>query len=119
MKIYETEVVNIGELAVEMLEEEMLVTFGEEAPSDVAEYCYGIRLNKAEKTVCAGMTMLFDGARYGITAVGTVANDNLNNLGHITLRFDGCTVPETVGALHLEKKMLPDLHIGSCIVIEE
>ncbi len=62
--------------------------------------------------------------RYAVTAVGDVAEQNLRELGHITLRFDGQPQAEYPGTVHV--RVRPDagrypvgLHVKICCVIKE
>ncbi len=56
---------------------------------------------------------------FKIVAVGDVANSNLENLGHVILKFNGETEPELPGDVCLEARPLPKLAPGLVIRIEE
>ena len=56
---------------------------------------------------------------YVILAVGEVANDNLANLGHLVLKFNGETEVEMPGDVCVEAKPLPEIAPGLLIRIEE
>ncbi len=119
MRIYETEIIGIGAEAHTMVEEDLIITFGEDSPDDIAEYCYTVKVNKATKEIEAGMTLVLDNERFKITAVGRVANRGLNNLGHISMYFDGSAQAALAGAISLEAKAIPPLKIGSVIAFED
>ena len=63
-------------------------------------------------------SILVDDA-FTVLAVGDVANNNLENLGHLILKFNGETEPEMPGDVCLENKPLPKLVPGLLIRIEE
>lgn len=117
MSIFKTEVKGIGPEAALFKEEKMIILFGEEAPEGLAEYCYNIIVNQAEKEIAEGMTLMIDDNEYSITAVGGVVNKNLNTLGHITIKFDGSTTPELPGTLYVEEKAMPEIIVGSEVKI--
>mgnify|MGYP001165989820 CR=1 FL=1 len=116
--IYETEVTNIGPEAEMFQAENMLIFFGDEAPETLADYCYNIVLKNSTGEITPGMTFTFDDQSYKITAVGDVVKKNLDDLGHITLRFDGSTEAELPGTLYVEDKPMPTIQVGTKISIQ-
>lgn len=54
---------------------------------------------------------------YRITAVGSVATDNLKQLGHITLNFDSATDAELPGTVHLSGIAPKNINTGHRIAI--
>ncbi|MFX3619219.1 MAG: PTS glucitol/sorbitol transporter subunit IIA [Sporolactobacillus sp.] len=117
IKIYENQVQSIGSLAKEFLNEKMVILFGEQAPSGLKDYCYGIGVKPIDGAIRVGDCVLFNDKRYTITAIGNLVQKNLVDLGHITMKFDGSTVPELPGTLYLEEKELPVIDIGTTIEI--
>lgn len=118
MSLYETKVVDLGAEAEMFQAEGMMILFGEEVPEDLANYAYIINVNPVEGTIEKGMTLTIGGEFYEITAVGDVVNKNLNDLGHITLKFNGATEPELPGTLNLEEKALPQVEVGTVLTIQ-
>lgn len=100
--LYESTFVAVGPLASESLEDNFIITFGEGAPQDVAEYCFIHRndINNAEKLAIGSLLTLGE-QQYPVTAIGEVARQNLHELGHITIRFDGATEAEFPGMVHV------------------
>ncbi|WP_420884695.1 PTS glucitol/sorbitol transporter subunit IIA [Absicoccus porci] len=41
----------------------------------------------------------------------------MTGLGHCTIRFSGDTTPEMPGSMYVEKKPLPEIHVGTVIQI--
>lgn len=116
--IFETQVTNIGPEAEMFQAENMLIFFGDEAPDTLADYCYNIELKASTGEILPGMTFTFDDQAYQITAVGDVVKKNLDDLGHITLRFDGSTEAELPGTLYVEAKAMPTIQVGTKIGIQ-
>ena len=85
--IYQTTITHIGASAAMALDEQMLITFREGAPADIA--------------LVPGAELQLGELRYPVTAVGDVAEQNLRELGHITLRFDGHREAEFPGTVHV------------------
>jgi PTS system glucitol/sorbitol-specific IIA component len=98
-------------------QEKMLIFFGDDAPETLADYCYNIQLTPSTDEITAGMTFSFDDQLYKITAVGDVVKKNLDDLGHITLRFDGSKTAELPGTLYVEEKEMPTITVGTKIAI--
>jgi len=103
-KIYETNVLSVGAMAAGFLaDSQMIVLFGENAPGDLAAYCYQIKVEPVSGDVEPGGVLLIDEQEFTITAVGHMVKQNLETLGHITIAFSGEQVAELPGTLHVEK----------------
>lgn len=117
MTLYQTKIVDQGSDAAMFKTENMMILFGENAPAELADYAYIIEVNPVNGPIKAGMIMTFNDIAYEVTAVGNVVDQNLANLGHITLKFDGATEAELPGTLYLEAKALPEATVGTTITI--
>ncbi|MGY5955730.1 PTS glucitol/sorbitol transporter subunit IIA [Kosakonia sp. BK9b] len=100
--IYQTTITHIGGCAQDALSDNMLITFREGAPADVAEFCFIHNHGELSGALRPGAELLLGEQRYPVTAVGEVAELNLRELGHITLRFDGQTQAEYPGTVHVD-----------------
>lgn len=118
MKIYETVVKEIGSEAGLFKEEQMLILFGENAPDSLKNYCYIIEVELVEKQLDTEMVLHIDDCQYRLTAIGGVVTKNLQELGHITIKFDAAQEPELPGTLHVAKGIYPELVVGSRIWID-
>lgn len=118
MTLYTTTVQNIGAEAELFKEEQMIVLFGENAPAELADYCYNIQVNPVDGEIVPGQKVYFDDQGYEITAVGNVVVKNLSDLGHITIRFNGDVEAELGGTLYVESKELPEISVGIQISIK-
>ncbi|WP_027587178.1 PTS glucitol/sorbitol transporter subunit IIA [Acidipropionibacterium thoenii] len=116
--IYRNTIRSVGSEASSFLTQKMLVTFGDQAPEGLRDFCYALPAATCTGTIKVGDTVLIDGRAFPITAVGEVAQRNLDSLGHVTLVFDGAPDPRLDGALHVAAGDLPSPQQGSTIVIE-
>lgn len=119
-EIYRTRVTGAGPLAVSFLPEGMFVTFGDNAPEALLEFCFIIDMNKTSAPLVPGQVFSVDGRAFPITAVGDVARQNLDNLGHITVNLKGgakAKLPGSISVLCTDEE--PDLKVGSVITIDE
>ena len=99
--LYESTFIAVGACAEASLEEAFLITFGEGAPQEVAEYCFIHRpvINTGE--IGVGAQLSIGEQSWPVTAIGDVAAENLRELVHITLRFDGAAQAEFPGMIHV------------------
>ena len=81
-KIFEAKVIQVGSEAQNMIQDaNMLILFGEEAPGDLAEYCFKIDNKNLLGSILEGGKLVVDNQEYSITAVGNVVEKNLTGLG--------------------------------------
>lgn len=115
MSLYSIEIIQVGECALDALEDDMLILFNQSVPEDAAEYCFVHSHDELRGNVAVGGEVVIDSKSYPITAVGDAVNQNLGNLGHITLRFDSATQADFLGSLHLTGTQPRTLSVGSTI----
>ena len=104
--IYNNKVKSKGALVDSFEGESMFILFGDNAPDTLKDFCYGIDVKNA-----------IDGAKFKITALGDIAQRNLESLGHVTISFDGATAATLPGTINVEKADMPKLDIGTEISI--
>lgn len=115
--IFKTVVKEIGKDAQEFQSVNMLIFFGDEAPSALRDSCFIIDVNDVTSEIKEGMTIKIGDTEYKITAVGNEVNRNLKNLGHIAVKFTGETTAELPGSLYVEKKEFPNIKVGTEVEI--
>ncbi|EKN1131972.1 PTS glucitol/sorbitol transporter subunit IIA [Salmonella enterica] len=113
--IYQTTITRIGQSAKEALDEQMLITFREGAPADIEEFCFIHCHGELTGALQPGARCELGQHCYPVTAVGSVAEQNLRELGHITLRFDGLREAEFPGTVHVAGPVPDDIAPG-CIL---
>lgn len=115
--IYRTVITQLGESVEEFLEQGMLVTFKDNAPAELAEYCILHAENDLREDIQVDDTLKIADETFKVTAVGSAVQENLKSLGHITLSFNGETEPEMPGTLSLESKAIGTVQVGDVIEI--
>ncbi len=117
MIIYENKVKAMGSSVEEFKSSGMFILFGDNAPEELRDYCYSVDVVPINGTIEPGQTLKIDNESYKITAVGHEAPVTLAGLGHCTINFGGQTEAELPGTICVEKKPMPDVHIGTIIQI--
>ncbi|MEL0316375.1 MAG: PTS glucitol/sorbitol transporter subunit IIA [Aquiluna sp.] len=115
--LYKSTVTEIGELVPSFVAEGILVFFGESAPEELRTFCIIHKVEHQEGQVKEGDTVTIDGQGFEVLAVGSVANDNLYNLGHLNLKANGNTVADLPGDVCIAQVELPEIKIGSQLEI--
>jgi glucitol/sorbitol PTS system EIIA component len=115
--IYHAKINQIGEFAQEALADGMLILFKNGAPADLADYCFVHSHDDLKLELQVGQILQLGNHIYNITSVGEVANVNLRELGHITLRFDGNSQAELPGTVHVKGEIPAQLFVGDEIRI--
>ena len=119
-KIFEAKVIQVGPEAQNMIQDaNMLILFGEEAPEDLAEYCFKIDNKDLLGSIQQGGKLVVDSEESLITAVGNVVEKNLTGLGHITISFDASEEGSLPGTLHVAAEKEVVIAQGTTIQIFE
>ncbi|WP_342750492.1 PTS glucitol/sorbitol transporter subunit IIA [Alteribacillus bidgolensis] len=116
-QIYKTTVTELGPMVTEFLNEKIIILFKGDAPEELAEYCVLHEVNQLDEEIKENDVFMINEEEYVITGVGSAVNKNLEQLGHITLKFDGSTEPELPGTLSLEEKEIPEIKLGDNLQI--
>ncbi|MEB7463139.1 PTS glucitol/sorbitol transporter subunit IIA [Staphylococcus succinus] len=116
--MYKTIVKEIGQDAKAFEEEKMVILFGDNAPDELVDYCYIIDINAVEGTITEKQKLYIDHHVFDIMKVGSAVQDNLSNLGHITLKFDGSNTADQSGTLYLEDADIPEMTKGTELKIQ-
>ena len=120
MTKYRAAVQAVGELAGEFIAEGILVFFAVDAPEELRETALVHDCtDEPAAPVEIGDIIRLDRHSFPVLAVGRVANENLKNLGHLVLKFNGLTEAEMEGDVTLPAMPVPDLGIGSTLLIED
>ena len=108
--IYATEVREIGPEVAEFLEEGYLILFQTGSPAELAEMAvlHEVDHMRPEQPE-PGDVLSIGESRFRITAVGSKAWQNVEELGHAVFVFNGAPEPEMPGQICLEEAGMESL----------
>lgn len=115
--LYHTTVTDIGELVPTFIEAGMLVFFGEGAPEELRDFCIMHQVTHQEGLIRKGDVVQIGETEFEILALGSVANENLMNLGHLNLKANGQSEPDLPGDVCVPQQELPEITVGTTISI--
>lgn len=115
--MFETKVVEIGELVEDFKDEGVLVLFGPSAPPELKDISviheFPYEPNNVLKT---GMTIELGGIEYKVYDVGSEANKNFEELGHLSIYFSEDGSMEILpGAIGVMPDEFPSVSIGEVV----
>ena len=110
--VYRSTVTAVGELVSDFREQGVLVFFGENAPIELHEFSILHKVDIQIRAPKPGDVIDINGNTYTVLAVGSVASDNLLNLGHLDLKANGLTEAELPGDVNIEAVALPIVSVG-------
>jgi PTS system glucitol/sorbitol-specific IIA component len=113
---YETKIEQIGPVVQDFIEAGILVFFGMNAPEELQELAILHEHTTLHQEVVAGDTLFIDDHAIPILCVGEVANENLANLGHFVVKFNGLTEPEMPGDISVPADVpMPPVSPGTIV----
>lgn len=115
--VYSTTVIAVGELVPDFADQGVLVFFGENAPPELHEFSIIHTPDVQTRAPQVGDAIQLSENTYQVLAVGSVASDNLLNLGHLDLKANGLSEPEMPGDVNVEAVSLPVVKIGDRLVV--
>ncbi|GMG95434.1 PTS glucitol/sorbitol transporter subunit IIA [Tepidimicrobium xylanilyticum] len=115
--VYSTIATGVGNLVSELMKDKILILFKDNAPDALFDYCVFHNENSLKDNIVSGDILIIGNEEYIITAVGKDAVENLDNLGHVTFKFDGNNEAKLPGTIHVEDKMIKDINVGTEIKI--
>ena len=115
--VYSTTVTAVGELVPDFAEQGVLVFFGDNAPAELHEFSIIHTPDVQTRAPQVGDTITLADNQYNVLAVGSVASDNLLNLGHLDLKANGLSEPEMPGDVNVEAVSLPVVIIGDRLIV--
>ena len=105
--MFKTKIIEVGKSADYFRGKGLVVLFSEAVDGIPMDYSYKINKKPVNGDISSDMSVYLNDEPYRITAVGKDVFQNLNEYGHITMRFDGSTEANMPGTLYLEEKELP------------
>ena len=114
---YAGHVLETGPMAPELLDAGVLVLFGEQAPAELREISIVHNGRQLAEPVVPGDVLVLGDISCVITAVGAMANDNIEQLGHIVIKANGASESELPGEICVESTPLRVPTIGMMVAI--
>jgi len=116
---YDVTIVKIGDLVKEFLNrEKLLVLYDEMAPMELHDISVIHTKGQLNTDVEIGDRLYIDKKEFEVTAIGSLANKNIKEIGHVCLKFDGMKTPELPGYIHVNGDEINDISIGLKIQIK-
>lgn len=114
---YKSKITTIGEMALDFLNQGMLIIFNNNAPAELAEISVLHTIEEVDEDICVGDIIIISSKQYQVTAVGNEANKTFKRLGHCTLKFSGSPKATLPGHIELKGEGIPDINVGDYIEI--
>ena len=118
--LFQAEVTGVGKLALSMFSDGMMIFFDKrvkENVPDLIDYSVLLDIRINEGGIAPGQRLRIGSAEFDILTVGDVVNQNVQNLGHSVLVFDGSSEATLPGNIHLNKAEIPPMQAGTTITI--
>lgn len=110
--VYSSTVTAVGALVSDFRDQGLLVWFGENAPTELHEFSILHKVDIHKRAPIVGDTVALNDDLFTVLAVGSVASENLLNLGHLDLKANGLSVAELPGDVNVEARELPMVKVG-------
>lgn len=116
--MYRAKIIDIGEMVPAFEEENLVILFGPKVTDELKDICVIHEPIENEKSpLRVGGQITFAGMSYEITEVGDIANQNFDELGHISIYFRDGVNEALPGAIICKPSKFPPLAIGGEITI--
>lgn len=118
MTVFRTRVKEIGAEAPELIQGGFLILFGDQAPPELRQVSVIHEPEPLRGPLEPGHLLVIGSLTYRITAVGDLANRNLETLGHLVIKFNGLSHAELPGDVCVTTGPAPQLAPGTVIRVE-
>jgi len=106
----------IGTLVPTFKDDKIIILFGPQAPQELIDISVIHEFTElSEEPLKVGGIIKFDHQEYEITHVGNVANDNLKELGHVSIYFQEPFDGVLPGAVLVKPSEVPEINEGTVI----
>ncbi|MCM3728146.1 PTS glucitol/sorbitol transporter subunit IIA [Neobacillus cucumis] len=115
-----TKITEIGPAVPEFKEENLLILFGTAAPPELKEIAVVHQVNQQpENSIVEGGTLEIGNKIYKIEKVGSLANKNFEDLGHLSIYFNDDTSQELLpGAILVTPGEYPEFEVNDYILFK-
>ncbi|MDT2815131.1 PTS glucitol/sorbitol transporter subunit IIA [Vagococcus carniphilus] len=112
----ESVVMSIGKEAISQ-KEPLLILFNESATEELRKFSVIQQFKSKDiKKIVVGDCLFFDDQKYTIKSVGPVANQHLEEMGHVSIVFkEAGSEDQLANALYVEPFELPNIKEGTVI----
>ncbi len=114
---YKSQITGIGPMAMDFLDEKMIIVFNDNAPSELAELSILHKECPVDREIKMGDVVAIGNESYIVTAVGEEANKTFSTMGHCTFKFTGKSEVELPGHIELSGEEVPAIKIGDMLEI--
>lgn len=114
---YKSQITGLGPMALDFMEEKMIIVFNDNAPSELAELSVLHQACPLDQDIQVGDVIAIGNGSYIVTAVGEEANKTFSTMGHCTLKFTGKTEVDLPGHIELSGESLPEIKVGDMLEI--
>lgn len=118
MELYESKIIELGTLVDEMSQLDMVILFSKDAPIELRDYCIIHSNDQLLKDLKVNQRIYLGKNEYTISAIGNTALQQWQELGHVTLRFDGKSSAQLPGTIHLKEKLKGLPVVGEFITVK-
>lgn len=117
--IFSSKVVKVGAGASRFFDEGIILLFSSDSVmTQIKNYSVTIDNIVLNDEIKEDQFLVIGTERFLITAVGNIAQSNLLDIGHATIKADGSKIAELPGTIYVEERTIPELKSGDCILIE-
>jgi PTS system glucitol/sorbitol-specific IIA component len=118
--VYKSIVKEIGVLVPSFEADKVVILFGPQAPQELKEIAviHESEVDSSEVPIKEGGSLQIDDQQFTITAVGSAANKNLKELGHISIYFSEPSEQVLPGAIFASPYVFPQFKNGSTIELK-
>ncbi|EGP4765317.1 PTS glucitol/sorbitol transporter subunit IIA [Enterococcus faecium] len=115
--MYKTTITEIGDLVPDFQEERLLILFGPKATPELRSISViHDHVDVKKNVIVKGGKLTIAGKEYIIGEVGSAANANFNELGHVSIYFRDGENEVLPGAIIAKPNEWPDFKVGEEII---
>ncbi|GAA3014253.1 PTS glucitol/sorbitol transporter subunit IIA [Tetragenococcus solitarius] len=116
--VFQTKVDKVGPFSGKFFNEGLLILFSsKDVMSEIKNYSVLTSGNNLMANIQAGQILNIGEIGFKIVAVGKIVQENLKNLGHVTVNTNNTPEEMLPGTIYVENKQLPEIKEGDNITI--
>jgi len=116
--VFQTRVDKVGPFSGKFFNEGLLILFSsKDVMSEIKNYSVLTSENTLMENIQTGQILNIGEASFKIVAVGKLVQENLKNLGHVTINTNNTQEEMLPGTIYVENKHLPEIKEDDKITI--